>query len=73
MYSNIKFYSKDYVQHKIHIPVWFGGLKEINALGENSNIFDFNEIKIILLMFTGSQDLCLGVYTDMILDNREKC
>ena len=43
------------------------GLKGVNTPGENSNTSDFNEIKIILLIFRGSQDLYLRVYTDLII------
>ena len=48
-------------------------LKGANAPSENSNISDFNEIKIILLMFTGSQGLYLGVYTNLVIGNWVKC
>ena len=50
-----------------------GGLKVVNAPGESSDTYDFNEIKIILLTFIGSQDLYLAVYTDLIPRNWEKC
>ena len=50
-----------------------GGLKGVNSPGENFNTADISEIKIILLMFTGSHDLYLRVYTDLIISNREKC
>ena len=73
MYSNAKFYVKDNELHEIQFPVWLGGLNEENAVGENSNSSDLNEIKTILLMFTGSQDLYLGVYTELIIGNWEKC
>ena len=33
--------------------------KKVNAPGKYSNTSDFNEIKILLLMFTGSRDLYL--------------
>ena len=59
MYSNVKFYQKDNDVHKIHFPVHLEGLMGVNAPYENSNTSNFNEIKIILLMFTGSQDLYL--------------
>ena len=49
------------------------GFKGANASGENSDTFNFNDIKIILLMFTGSQDLYLGIFADLILGNRGKC
>ena len=48
-----------------------GGLEGIDTPCENSNTSDFNEIKNILLMFTQSQDLYLGVYTDLIFGNQE--
>ena len=63
MYSNVKFYEKDNEVHEIYFLVRLGGLKDINVASENSNTSDFNEIKIIWLMFTGSPDLYLGVYT----------
>ena len=47
----------------------FRQLKGENTPGKNSNPTDFNEIKIILLMFTGIQDFYLGVYTDLIIGN----
>ena len=61
MYSNVKFYEKDNELPKIQFPTRLGGLKGVIILGENSNISDFNEIRIILLMFTGNQDLYLEV------------
>ena len=73
MYSKVTFYEKDNGLHEIHFPLQLrSGLNGVNAPGENSNITDFNEIKIILLMFTGSQYLYLGVYTDLIIGNWEK-
>ena len=54
---------------KIHFPVRLGGLKGGKCPGENSNTSDINEIKIIWLMFTESQDLYLRVYTDLIVGN----
>ena len=72
MYSDVSFYEKDNEQHEIHFPVQLGRLKVVNSLGEYSNISSFNEISIILLMFTGSQDLFLGVYTDLIIGKLEK-
>ena len=57
--------------HEIHILMLFMDLKWLNALGENSNTSDFYFIKIILLIYTGSQDLYLGVYTDLIIGNWE--
>ena len=42
----------------------WGRLKWANAPGENSNTSDFNKIKIILLMLTGSQNFYLRVYTN---------
>ena len=59
--------------HEIHFPVQLGGLKKVNAPAENSYTSDFNFIKIILLMFTGSQDLYLTVCTNLIIGNWEKC
>ena len=53
--------------YEILFLVRLGGLKGLNAPGENSNHSDFNEIKPIFLMFTGSQDFYLGVYTDLII------
>ena len=53
--------------HEIHFPVQLEDLKKVNTLGENSNTSSFNEIKIILLMFTVSQDLYLGGYTALII------
>ena len=53
MSSNIKFYTKDNKLCEIHFSVLIGGLKEVNAPCENLNTSDFNEIKIILLIFTG--------------------
>ena len=47
MYSYEKFYKKDYELLEIHFPVRLGGLKGVHAPGENSNILDFIEIKII--------------------------
>ena len=73
MYSNIKFYEKGNEQYKIHFPVRLGDLKEVSIPGENSNTSDFNEIKIMLLMFTGSQDLSLEVFIDLIIGYKEKC
>ena len=58
MCSNI--YEKDNESHEIQFLVWSGDLKSVKAPSENLNSFDFNEIKIILLMFTGSQDLYQG-------------
>ena len=52
---------------------WGGGLKKENTPSENLNTSDFNEIKIILLMFTGSYDLYLGVLTDLMIGNRKMC
>ena len=72
MYSYVKFYEKDNEQHEIYFSVWLGGLKGVNTPGETSNTSDFSRINIILLMFTGSQDLYLGVYTDLIISNWEK-
>ena len=71
--SNVKVYEKDNEVHKIHFPMLLGGLTVVNAPGENLDISGFNEIKIILLMFTGSQALYLGVYTDLNIGNWEKC
>ena len=74
MYSNVKFYKKDNELHEVHFPVRFGRLKGVKASGKNeiNIIFQINEIDIILLMFAGSQDLYLGVYTDLTIGNREK-
>ena len=58
---------------KITFQCYKGALKWVYAIGENSNASDFNFIKILLLMFTGSQDLHLGVYTNLIINNWEKC
>ena len=60
---------KDNEQHEIHFPIRLGALKVVNNSDENSNTSDFNEIRIILLMFTVSQDLYLGVYTNLIFGN----
>ena len=73
MYPNVKFYKKDNELHEIHFPVQLGGLKGVNAPVKNSDTSDFNESKIILLMFTGSQDLYLGMCTDLITGNWQKC
>ena len=54
MYHNVKFYEKDNELHEIHLPVRLGRLEGIIGPGVYSNISDFNEIKIKLLMFTGS-------------------
>ena len=54
MYSNEKFYKKDNKLHEIHFLAQLGGLKRGKNPVENSNTTDFNEIKIILLMFTRS-------------------
>ena len=67
MHSNVKFYEKDNELQEIHFPVWLGGLNYSTASGENSNNSDFNDIKFILLMFSGSQDLYKGVYTNLII------
>ena len=67
MHSNGKFYEEDNEPHEIHFLVRLGDLKGVNAPCENSNILEFNEIKIILLRFTGNQYLYLGVYTDLII------
>ena len=72
MYSNVKFYEKDNEQHEINFPIRLGVLKGVNDPGENSNTSDLNEIKIILLIFIGSQDLYLGVYTNLIIGNWKK-
>ena len=69
----MKFYEKENELHEIYFLVWLGGLKGVKAPVENSNTSDFNEMKIILLMFTGSLDLYLVVYTDLIIVNWEKC
>ena len=37
MYSNVKFYEIDNELHETHFPVRLGGLKRVNALGENLN------------------------------------
>ena len=63
MYSNLKFYEKE------NELVRLGGLKEVNTPGEKINTFDFNEIKNILLMFTGSLNFYVGVYTNLIIGN----
>ena len=57
MYSYEIFYEKDTKLLEIHFPTGLGGY----ASCENSDTSNLNEIKIILLMFTGSQDLYLGV------------
>ena len=71
MYSSVKFYEKVNELQEIHFPLRLEGVKGVNALVENSNISHFTEIKIILLMFTRSQDLYLGVYADLIIYNWE--
>ena len=60
MYCYVKFYEKDNELKEIHFPVQLRVLEEVNALGENSNTYDFNEINIILMMFTGSQESFSG-------------
>ena len=72
MYSNIKFYEKNNELNEIHLSVRLGGLKGVNVPLENFNTSAFNEIKIILLMFTGSQDLYLRMYSNLIIDYWEK-
>ena len=66
MYSNVKFYEKDNELHEVHFPVRLGGLQGKNT-PVKIQILNFNEIQIILLIFTGSQD------TDLIISNWEKC
>ena len=68
MYSNVNLYKKEKELHGIPFPVRLGGLMRINASCENSNTSNSSETKIILLMFTGSQDLYLGVYTNLIME-----
>ena len=67
MYSNVTFYKKNNGLHEIHFPVRLGGLKGVNASGDNSDTSYFDEIKIILLMFTGRKVLYLGMITDLII------
>ena len=61
------------VSRAIGEPRVIRGFKKVNAPGENSNTSNFKEIKMILLMFTSSQDLYLGVYTNLIIGKCEKC
>ena len=72
MYFNVRFYEKGSELYEIPFPVRLRGLQGVNTHDENSNIIDHNEIKIILLMFRGKQDLFLGMYTDLIFGKREK-
>ena len=72
MYSNEKFYKIDNELNEIHFPVRLGGFTGVNAPGEYPNNSDLNGFKIMLLMFIGSQDLYLGVYTDLIIVKSEK-
>ena len=67
MYSNVKSYEKENELYEIHFPVRLGGFKGVYGPGENSNTSDVNEIKIILLLFIGSQDLYPEVYVDLII------
>ena len=71
IYSYVKFYKKDNDLHEIYFTVWLEGLKRVNTSGENSNTSEFNEIKIILIMFTESLGLYLGMYTNLIIGNWE--
>ena len=58
---------------KFNFQFYRGDLKGANIPGEISNNSDFNEIKIILLMFTESRDLYLGVYIDFVICKWKKC
>ena len=57
---------KDTLKHNVYSYVKF------YAPGENSNIPEFNEIKIILLIFRRIQDLSLNMYNNSIIGNRGK-
>ena len=67
MYSRVKFFEKEKELLEIHFSMQLGGLNGASVPDENPNSSDFNEIKTILLMITGSQDLYRGVYTDLII------
>ena len=66
------FFKKDDEWDEIYCQARLGGVKVGKSSDKNSNISDFTENKIILLMFSGNQDLVLGVYTDLIIVTREK-
>ena len=61
IYSHVTFCEKDDKLHEIYLPAHIGCLKEVKAPGKNLYTPDCNEIKIILLIFTGSQDFYLEV------------
>ena len=44
MFSTVKFYEKEKELHEIPFPLRLGGLKGVNATGENSNTSDFKAV-----------------------------
>ena len=71
----VRFYEKNNELYEVYFPVQLvGEVKRGNPPpGEPSIPSDFIEIKIILLMFTGSQFLFLVMYINFIIGDWEKC
>ena len=56
----VKFYERDSELHETYCPVRLGKFKGKNGPGENLKTLDFNEIEIVLLIFTESQESLSG-------------